>query len=689
MKLFKKFLLAAGLVGLVGSLGFAKQVKAADDVVVTAGYDNSTGLVTWHWELKNEENVDSNMAYAERLKVTIGAESKEYELGEDYVPYDAEDKQSTEWSNVDIDAFVKEKGLSSSFSEKVMLTLYITDGTESASNEAAPKDAGTASYYSVSVSSADSKMGTASVKYNGSTGSKFLVRKLQPVTLLATEKSGYTFDSWTGTGVDQLDDASSDSADANVESEIKAVANFTQNGAPTPTPTPIITDQASLTYTIYDKKGGSVKAGTATIKSAPRSVTTVSGYYGEFEATNGSVVITKGVTTSDDGDRTATGTLSTGTYYIYAKGNSGYGDSATLTIVVEANTPKVTTSDFVEYITDGYTLEFKAKADNGSQDIKFAATSDFKDYVDSVEHSKNSDSDKTVTVKVKFKEKLDKGTNNKEIKLEATVDNRTAKIDSDTDTDTTKKVTIYSRPSASFSTSDRKLTYKTPTKVNTGTTDGKESDGDEKDNTLTKISEVKGVKLRVYNGDTSLGFTQTAKSSGTSATIDSSTMESLIINLSSKFSGDSATAKFRVYPNDSDGKYNKNVYADSSVSVYRAVITWTDEAGKTGSVNVYGFEGQTIDAATVEKVDQTLKGKNLRLTDDDGKTITSFKMGTSSSANDHKAVLGARESAADDSGLDRVPRTGQNNALVYVMVAIVACAVCGGLYVYNKKSKNL
>lgn len=119
------------------------------------------------------------------------------------------------------------------------------------------------------------------------------------------------------------------------------------------------------------------------------------------------------------------------------------------------------------------------------------------------------------------------------------------------------------------------------------------------------------------------------------------------------------------------------------------MITWTDEAGKTGSVNVYGFEGQTIDAATVEKVDQTLKGKNLRLTDDDGKTITSFKMGTSSSANDHKAVLGARESAADDSGLDRVPRTGQNNALVYVMVAIVACAVCGGLYVYNKKSKNL
>ena len=43
---------------------------------------------------------------------------------------------------------------------------------------------------------------------------------------------------------------------------------------------------------------------------------------------------------------------------------------------------------------------------------------------------------------------------------------------------------------------------------------------------------------------------------------------------------------------------------------------------------------------------------------------------------------------SDDSGYDKVPKTGQSNVFVLMMVVVVTAAVCGGLYVYNKKSKE-
>lgn len=683
MKLFKKFLLAAGLVGLVGSLGFATQAQAAEstpEVDLTISVDDSQNKneVTWSWAPSDpEEGVDGYLTG--KYDVYIGNSMtpilKDQKIPANFAASTVDKEDLVEGDiqeiKISLDDYLKNaQGTQQGAVSIVLRNASVDDESvegDGVGNEITP-------WFYVSIKSEDRDIGTVRVtpSINDTVvkkGTKFSVE-------VTVDDSNYQFSKWTGIGdKTEMSSKKANQQDIPVVEPISIKATFEKTGGG-------ITSNAILRYTIYDENNVVTDSGIVT--DSPQSTKAVVGYRYVFTAENGTPYTSTGTKLSD-GKFTGAGTI-----YAYAKGNAGYNDSPQLKIDISSSTVKVTTSDFVEYITDGYTLEFKAKAENGSQNIAFAAASDFKDYVDGTpEISKNSDSDKTVTVKVKFKEKLDKGNTSKEIKLTATVDGKTAKIDSDTDTDTTKKVTIYSRPTASISTSDRKLTYKVPSKVNTGNTDGKESDGDEKDNTLTKISEVKGVKLRVYNGDTSLGFTQTAKSSGTSSSIDAGTMESLVINLSSKFSGESATAKFRVYPNDSDGKYNKNVYADSSVTVYRAVITWTDEAGKTGSVNVYGFEGQTIDAATVEKVDQTLKGKNLRLTDADGKTITSFKMGTSASVNDHKAVLGAREPAADDTGLDRVPRTGQNNALVYVMVAIVACAVCGGLYVYNKKSKNI
>ena len=686
MKLFKKFLLAAGLVGLVGSLGFADKAWAKtyyQSAKISTNISDD-GILTWDIDLSEkpedmtEEDVfvklDTNTIT--KAVITVNGKSKTIKADDADAPDDMSVGGVDIGSDLKLDTPASAQSPSSiGGTVKVKLTFVVEDDDEKSFEST--EDTSTLKYKQI-ITSSDFNKGYISAEGVMSEAAPIYLYKAvnESFFISAFPKDGYKSIGWSGS-------ASSSEESLNVTAKPNAMfrAEFAEKEVP---PTGIslwarVGTGAKQTQSITVDVGDTVSLGIDPIPSNATLDNNVTWYI-------------DGTAQKDADKTTAKLGIDSGmagkTKVVRAeyKGLS----SQEIRIIVNSSVIKVTTSDFVEYITDGYTLEFKAKAENGSQNIAFAAASDFKDYIDGTpEISKNSDSDKTVTVKVKFKEKLDKGNSNKEIKLTATVDGKTAKIDSDTDTDTTKKVTIYSRPTASISTSDRKLTYKVPSKVNTGNTDGKESDGDEKDNTLTKISEVKGVKLRVYNGDTSLGFTQTAKSSGTSSTIDASTMESLVINLSSKFSGESATAKFRVYPNDSDGKYNKNVYADSSVTVYRAVISWTDDAGKTGTVNVYGFEGQTIDAATVEKVDQTLKGKNLRLTDADGKTITSFKMGTSASVNDHKAVLGARESAADDTGLDRVPRTGQNNALVYVMVAIVACAVCGGLYAYNKKSKNL
>jgi hypothetical protein len=248
----------------------------------------------------------------------------------------------------------------------------------------------------------------------------------------------------------------------------------------------------------------------------------------------------------------------------------------------------------------------------------------------------------------------------------------------------TYKFTVYPKNTLSYSTSDRTLTYKAPAKVNTGKTDGQDTSNDDtKKQTKTAISDIKGVKLQVFKGDESLGTTSTAKSKGTSATIEASTVEQIVTNLSSKFSGDSQSIKFRAYPcrDDDNTTYNKNVYADASTTVYRVEVTITDADGLKSTEVYYGLEGQTIDFTK----NTVLKGYTI--SDKDGKTVTSAKVTTSSSDNKYTGVLGERKET-DGSGLDKVPKTGQNNLFVYVMVAIVACAVCFGLYAYNKKSKN-
>ena len=261
----------------------------------------------------------------------------------------------------------------------------------------------------------------------------------------------------------------------------------------------------------------------------------------------------------------------------------------------------------------------------------------------------------------------------------------------------TIEITVYPKGTISRSESEKSLSYTAPEKVNTGNTDG--VDGENKDVTRTKISEVKGIKIHVLNSDNKfLGMTAIAKDKGKSGTIDSATVGKITGGVSSSLSGDAADIKIKAFPCDSDGKYNKKVYATTSFTVYRVVITYTKADGTTADYITYRPEGTKFNAAdAIAEVTATADGKVTQI---DGTNDTTITVSTSAAQNKHTAVLGvnranaasgggANASArADDSALDKVPKTGQDNTFVFAMVAIVVCAVGGGLYVYNKKAKR-
>ncbi len=260
-----------------------------------------------------------------------------------------------------------------------------------------------------------------------------------------------------------------------------------------------------------------------------------------------------------------------------------------------------------------------------------------------------------------------------------------------------KSITIYPKNSISYSDSNKNLSFTSPSKVNTGTTSG--VDNDDKDTTKTAISDVKGIKLHLYSGDKFLGMTAVAKDKGTSGTIDSSTVAKMTGSVSTGLSGDSAELKVRALPCDSDGKYNKKVYSETRFTVYRVVVTFTKADGTTADYITYRPEGYKLNVA--DAIAEVVKSSDGKVTEVDGTTDTTVTVGTSAAQNKHTAVLGASRAnagaangganasaRADDSGLDKVPKTGQDNTVVFLMIVLVVCAVGSGLYAYNRKAKK-
>lgn len=689
MRMLKKLLLAGAFIGVLGSFGFAQEAKADDKMTVsfandtvTVNIDNAVSINKVVLSLEGvtiaDLNVSENKAELSGLRSTVNA--------------------TTMTGTGNTLKTLKAVGISSSDEKKWDEQTYtLPAALYKLTVSASPTYGG-----SVMIDSGASAASASIYDYTVSNGGN-----AHKLTALPALGSKYAFSGWTGavtTTTNPLDSiyvsegGSSYTANFASTSYGQAILNAKYKGTTyTSVETALITMNKGETITFsYNKPTGS--SGSASIYVDQDDT-----YLSKTSSTQTSVTYTAVKAIPEDGFLPSVTAV--------ASSLADFEDSDSIEIDIEPASvgERVNLSDFKDYITEGYTLQFKAKAADDSVNLANQTStiviSEGSDYVDSIEKTENT-SDKNVTFKIKFKgEKLDKGTNSKDVKFKILINGvGGAECTIDSDTDKEKKVTVYSNPTNSYNNSDRTMSYKVPAKVNTGTETGKDSN---LSYTQDTVSEVKGIRINVLLNDSILGTTTTAAGKGTSATVDASTMESIITNLgnSGKFTGD-CTVAFRAYPSDGSGNCNKKVYHETYAKVYKVILRpgQTATAGsKTASAYALPIAmiAQRNTGATTTATTTTAAGKEYVLYGLEGQTLTAPSGVTDIvdvngnpvtkivvNADSSKNVYTYGTAAATKEGLDRVPKTGQSNVFVYVMAVVVCGAVGYGLYAYNKKSKK-
>lgn len=685
MRMLKKLLLAGAFIGVLGSFGFAQEAKAdinfdgsTDDILkvgpTTSG--NKIVIKAGSVELVNETltTLSSNGFSIDSIKgkVNDAAEGSDIVTGLDVAVTDTNNTSWAGWTK----SYVLPKNL---FKVKVRTA---TGGS------------------SVVTSNKDKSY---QYGYDGDTAS-----------LKATASEGYDFSHWTK-GSTKESESSSCTVTIVAAAEYTPVFDqfapdeitlrATYNGTPHYDDFTMSKDKTVTFGLIPDESYDETKCKVSNILYTPDET----GYFSGTGATRTAVAVTP----------TDYGVEWYGSCRFTSKKNpTNYVDIVTVNSITIKVTDggstsgvRINLSEFKDYITEGYTLEFIASAKDSAGDVtisnmKWSISSGDK-YVDGdIKVEDVSDKKYQKKIKIKFKdEQLEKGTNSADVKIQCKVNYSNYDTASyspiDSDTDKEKKITVYSNPTSSYNNSERTMSYKVPAKVNTGTESGKDSNNSD---TQDALSDVKGIRLNILLGDNVIGYTNQSKS--TSATLDANTMETMVTNLANKgsFTGD-CTITLRAYPTDGSNKYNKRVYHDTYAKVYKVVLKPGQSAtagAKTASAYALPIAmiAQRNTGATTTTATTTAAGKEYVLYGLEGQTLTApagvtdivdsngnavTKIVVSADANKNVYTYAATASATKE-GLDKVPKTGQNNVFVYVMAVVVCGAVGYGLYVYNKKS---
>lgn len=676
MRMLKKLLLAGAFIGVLGSFGFAQEAKA-DEGTVTIDGDNLS------YNIKS--TVSDNTITLKIAGTTIATES----VGKD---------KSVSQNNVSIKKLVNDNIASFSTDAVSGKVTFVNK----AGDTVAEKEFTT--LQRIAVVASPTSGGSV---YIDSTGVTKLYDYPQGTltgtshTLYAPENDGYIFSNW------QDNNTSAPRTGVYASASVPLyTATYTQFA---PDSITVLANKTSgslevnkgdtVTFSYSSEPAGTYKLDSFSISFSP------SGYL-----TKTSAAVYKASKSTWDPDYEEYGYVTATLSVVFKSGTRTATREDTIDIYIfdtGAAGGRINLSDFKNYITEGYTLEFTVKTNDQSTISSMAwDASTGGDYVDSytVENTSNAYEKK---VKIKFKgEKLDKGTNSATVKVRCKINGASGYSTIDNDTDTEKEITVYSNPTNSYNNSDRTMSYKVPAKVNTGTESGKDSN---LSYTQDTVSEVKGIRINVLLNDNILGTTTTAAGKGTGATVDASTMESIITNLgnSGKFTGD-CTVVFRAYPSDSSGNCNKKVYHDTYAKVYKVVLR-PGQSATAGSktANAYTLPiamiAQRNTGATTTATTTTVAGKEYVLYGLEGQTLTApagvtdivdangnvvTKIVVSADANKNVYTYAATASASSREGLDKVPKTGQSNVFVYVMAIVVCGAVGYGLYVYNKKSRK-
>ena len=251
------------------------------------------------------------------------------------------------------------------------------------------------------------------------------------------------------------------------------------------------------------------------------------------------------------------------------------------------------------------------------------------------------------------------------------------------------KIGVYPMPTATYSSSNRTLTVKMPTKVSTGygeeknirkTTGFKLLLEDSSGNTLYEYTDSKYQKVLSSSSDKTVSYTVTA-----------SDIEGMVTSAASngKFSSETTPVKFKVIPMG----YKQSNSDDETIKAKDEI------AGKTDAVNVYkvsasgtnfsstaayGLDGQTVSLTATPNSGYTFKQWL------DGNTSNPRQIKVSASGTrSFQAVAGDRVANSigaggtdnsDNSELyDDVPKTAESNSAIWLIVFMVF-AVMGTTY---------
>lgn len=740
MRLFKKFLLATGLVGLISSLGFASKAMAAgtygDVVKVDASVSGTT--VSWTVTTEEEDKTGDYVSGDREVTITDGPVITRVEISSavggmiipPLVPTDEDDLTN---SSIDLKEAIKNK-LANEVSGKVTVKVfykysyyedvytsasdYNTSPTYEDKNCAVPAQDTTDDpidpYYKVTVKTDNSSMGLVEVDGTKHTSTTFVCSPVDYPYVYATpvDGSSYEFVNWNKSST--LTNASLDLF--GITAPTTYTAYFTD-----PNVVPLFID-------VYATDGTTKIVDNLDATSTERTINLEMGQYMVARTSSPATIKGTGYDTYlrvEDGSTStnikfkAVGVTSTSAR-IYAGINDTSAVSANVKVNVR-NTSVITLTDYVDYITDGYTLEFKAKAEDGSKNLTWGITegSDFVNKIDT------SYSDSTQTVKVVLNKKIDTGDNNKTIKLKCTVGNTSTiykikKTSDSKDTVDELVITDYSRPKLEYK-SDRALEYTGPEKGNSGN----ESVGSDNAKIIAKAD---GVYIQAVRDSSVIGTSNKyIKDKGNKLTVAGKEVETMVLNMKDKFSGETDKVKFRFCmagkdSSDKAEKWNNKIYGETDdLTVYRVVVkvsgsagssTTTDDTNKTSGGGVamnsplplalvtpagdlvattdsattkeyvyYGLEGQEIDISSIGKLKTCTNG-----TTDVADTMK-IKVSSDTSKNTYTAVLGTRTDG--NAAPDGQQKWGQGNTFAYIMMILVICGVCAGLYALNRKKSNI
>nr|MCR5735291.1 Ig-like domain-containing protein [Lachnospiraceae bacterium] len=254
-------------------------------------------------------------------------------------------------------------------------------------------------------------------------------------------------------------------------------------------------------------------------------------------------------------------------------------------------------------------------------------------------------------------------------------------------------VSVYKKPTLTFNATGGTLAASLPDKVYLDLT----SDS-------TNLKSVSGGSIVLKRGSTTAELSSGYQTQGKSFTVAKDVIDKAVNDyLKGSFTEDTETVTAYLYPYgtsvSNDSTRNEALYATAEIKYYKTKFEGENATITYSSNDVTGTTKYLMQGTTLKMTAKAASGYNSIKWDDNSSTNTSREE-TVSGAKTYK-VLGVRSSSSSSSsgsssgagtggtggtggsGYDRVPKTGESNAIFGIIMLMVACAIGAVWYSYR------